>query len=693
MQPRLRYSQEWKPGSQPLQQAAWAGMLLLLWGLGAPLLALAAEEKPATDPGFKDHEGFPTLIEPFTPPTLAELDAKTTWVEQPVVDSLERFADFLRDNPPPLSVPEALKLRNLNADENEKIIASLRILPSKDNPQEPNAKITRRLKADLRSFNPLLRNSIEESDYHGLTGVSLFSFDWNMVPYGNADFISSWHTSQDGLYEKVVLRDDLTWSDGQPITAHDVVFSYRVIMHPEVPIPAVRSGTDEIRWIEAYDDRTLVFFHKKALATSIWNINFPLIPRHVYAQTWHKDVSLVNHDAHKALEQKPVVGGEYELVERVHRRYVLLKRREGYYRHKGKEVRRQPTYAEIRLEIIEEPNTALLALKRGDIDELEISVAQWKKQTTDDKYFEKNTKIRGTEWTYFYFGWNNKHIIFKDRAVREAMAYAYPHETLLKGINNDLTEPCLGIFHPASPMFPQTPVYQYKKNLPKAAEILAKAGWEDHDGDNVLDKVIDGQKIDFRFTMICSSDPLRIATCQLMKNSLEKLGIRCNIRPMEQSALFDKEQKHDFDAYFGGWGSGSDPDTSDNIWSTQAAIDGRNFVSYSNRYVDGLYQLGKQLPYPKETENLSPTAATIKAERERIFAEYKLGEVGIAVDATRHQIYAKIHELIYQDQPVTFLYYRNSYYGISNRLRGYQFSPRGPYHYSPGFGSIWPAAE
>ena len=59
----------------------------------------------------------------------------------------------------------------------------------------------------------------------------------------------------------------------------------------------------------------------------------------------------------------------------------------------------------------------------------------------------------------------------------------------------------------------------------------------------------------------------------------------------------------------------------------------------------------------------------------------------------RAEIYGQIANLIYEDQPYMFLYNQNSFYGFSKSLRGYRFSPRGPFDYSPGFGSIWkPAA-
>ena len=61
--------------------------------------------------------------------------------------------------------------------------------------------------------------------------------------------------------------------------------------------------------------------------------------------------------------------------------------------------------------------------------------------------------------------------------------------------------------------------------------------------------------------------------------------------------------------------------------------------------------------------------------------------------AKRAEKYARIQEILYEDQPYTWLYWRNSFYGFSKDLRGYVFSPRGPFHYSPGFGSLWMPRE
>ncbi len=231
------------------------GLLAALAPMGSARSALAAESKaaaaaPAEKPG--------PAIEPFTAPPLAELDKTAGWIDQPVVD----FTALLRkdqDRTKPLvSVSEALKLKNDSAAANDKILSALGRLPSNDQQVDWNATMNRHTGGDVKSTNPILISSVTEFDLLGLTGFGLMGFDWNLEMAASSESVRSWQSSKDHLMDKFVLRDDLTWSDGVPITAHDVVFSFQVIMNPNVPVPAVRSGTDKLRWIEAYDDRTLV---------------------------------------------------------------------------------------------------------------------------------------------------------------------------------------------------------------------------------------------------------------------------------------------------------------------------------------------------------------------------------------------------------------------------------------------------
>ncbi len=598
-------------------------------------------------------------LKPFTPPPLAEIDAKAEWISMPVEDSLKLLQAELAKTKPAITVAEALALKNTSAEANLQIQDALGRLPASDSEVDYEATITRFMSADVKSTNPVMYNSVQEGDVNSLTSYGLFSFDWTLRPFAVSEFVKSWQSSKDRMYDKVVLRSDATWSDGKPITAHDVVFSFKTILDTRIPIPAVRSQTDELRWVEAYDDYTLMFFHKESSPTNVWKLNFPVIPKHIYEKSIEADTTMQDSEYHVKYENDPVVGGAYKIVKRIRGQEIVLERRDDYHMHDGKQVRDKPYFKTVRFRITQDLNVALLALKKGDLDEMILQPEQWVNQTNDDEFYAHNTKARGVEWVYFYFGWNMDEPtapFFKEKKVREAMGYAFDHEELLKTLCYDLYEPCLGIFHPTGWMAPKQMPAPLKHDIAKAEKLLDEAGWTDGDGDGIRDKEINGKPVKFEFTIVCSNVPQRVAFCNLLRQNLDEIGVVCNVRPLEATVLSDVLLKKQFQANFGGWGTGADPSTIKNIWKTGES---RNFNKYTNPEVDKLL---------KEAE--------MEFDRDK-----------------QAELYGKIHTAIYNDHPVTFLYYQHSFYGFNKRLRGYRFSPRGPYHYSPGFGSIWKATQ
>ncbi|MEX2357201.1 MAG: peptide ABC transporter substrate-binding protein, partial [Pirellulaceae bacterium] len=109
-----------------------------------------------------------------------------------------------------------------------------------------------------------------------------------------------------------------------------------------------------------------------------------------------------------------------------------------------------------------------------------------------------------------------------------------------------------------------------------------------------------------------------------------------------------------FDAAFGGWGSGTDPYSTKNIFGTD---ENRNYGQYSNPEVDKLFEEGL----------------------------YELDQ------DERAKIYGKVHTILHEDQPYTWLFYRTDLQAFNKELRGYKMSPSGPFIYNPGTHSIWRA--
>jgi peptide/nickel transport system substrate-binding protein len=259
---------------------------------------------------------FGDMIEPFEPPTLEELDAMVEWEDRPVLDSMKLLREHLESEQPLVTVEQALSIKNNSPEDNDKIYSAMRRLPASDGEANWGAEINRHGYGDVNSTNPILSSSVVEGEVNGLMGFGLFSFDWDFNPFASSDTVESWQTSKDGMYDKVVMRKDLTWSDGTPITAHDVVFSFKTIMTSAVPVPAMRTGTDKLKWIEAYDDHTLVYFQKQPYATNVWNLNFSVLPKHIYEERLPADPTLSNDPYFVNLENNPITGGPYVIKSR-----------------------------------------------------------------------------------------------------------------------------------------------------------------------------------------------------------------------------------------------------------------------------------------------------------------------------------------------------------------------------------------
>ncbi|BBO36296.1 ABC transporter substrate-binding protein [Lacipirellula parvula] len=603
----------------------------------------------------------------FEPPSLEELD-KLQWKEGQVADGMALLREEKKDEPAPaLTAEEALKLRNDSPENNAKILAAMGVLqPEGGKGVNDGAKIVRHAGGDLNSTNPLFQSSVTDGEFGDLTGIAIMSFDRQLKNFAPKDVVVSWQTSEDGMVDRFVLRDDMTWSDGKPFTAYDVEFTFKLIMsdHALLVIPAIRgSGTDQIKAVKAYDDHTVVIFHKEPLATNVTNINFPILPQHIYEKSVVEDPSLKRSAYHTEQEAKPVTAGPYEYVSRKRGEEFVVRRRESYYMHDGKQVRDKPNFAEVRVKTIEDMNTALLALKSGDIQQMEFRAEQWADQTSGDDFYAKNTKVTAPEWTEFHIEWNERtpdgkspSPFFGDSRVRWAMSYAFDYDELIKTITHGLYQQGQGTFHPTSWMFPKNPPELMKQNLDKAEDLLEEAGWTDSDGDGVRDKEIDGQLVPFEFQLMTSQTETGIQTATLMKECLEQIGVIANVKPTEFVVMQDKLIKHEFDACLGGWGAGTDPSMQSNIYGTGAQ---RNYGQYSNPKVDQLFVEGLR--------ELDP--------------------------AKRAVIYGNIHLQLWEDQPVTWLFYRNAFFGFNKSLRGYNFGALGPFKYSPGFNSLFvPAA-
>ena len=269
------------------------------------------------------------------------------------------------NQPPPIPVAEALALRNTSDVENEKILNSLGRVAAPDGSDiDYDQTWVRHVAGDLKSANPILRSSITEFEFQAMTGFNgggLIANDRQLKYFAPAATISSWQSSKDHLMDKIVLRDDIIWSDGKPITAHDVEFSFKVIMSSRVPVPAVRqSATSSL-------GRGLRRSHRGDLPQGgagherREHRTFPIIPKHIYEKSIAEDPTMTRSDYHTKHG-----GPSGRRRGRTNWRHACGTRNSSSAAARtttctnGKQVRPKPYFKEIRIKAIEDLNTALL---------------------------------------------------------------------------------------------------------------------------------------------------------------------------------------------------------------------------------------------------------------------------------------------------------------------------------------------
>jgi microcin C transport system substrate-binding protein len=451
-----------------------------------------------------------------------------------------------------------------------------------------------------------------------------------------------YEVSKDGMTITFYMRKNAVFSDGKAITAEDVKFSFDAIFDPHYKAAVMQTYYENIASVEVVDPHTVKFNIKKKYFKNLESAaGITVLPKHIYG------------DKSKKMNKEALGSGPYMIEKYDQGRSIILTRNPKWW---GASL---PYYAgsykadKIHLRIIREDNAALETLKRGELDYkglspedyfLKTKGAPWGTKVLTKRY--ENSTPRSTP----FVGWNNKHVIFKDREVRLAMTHLYNREEMAKKFFFGVAKPATGPWYQQNPSAnPKTKAIAYDPK--KAKEILAKAGWADTDKNGVLDKVIDGQKKEFRFTLLNpNKDYEKYFT--VYKEELKKAGIDMSISNIEWNAFQKKMDEKDFEALFLVWGGTIEPDPKQ-IWHTASSQKGgSNFITYSNPKVDQLIDRAREEMDEKK----------------------------------RRPMMQEIYDLVAQDVPYTFLINTTaSFYGYNSRMQMVQPT----YKYAVGFDTWW----
>jgi peptide/nickel transport system substrate-binding protein len=491
--------------------------------------------------------------------------------------------------------------------------------PSADAPHD-GGRLVRRLDVDLVTMNPVVSSSRGDRYVVQYLFTPLIRLDRQLQPV--AGLADSWEVSPDGLVYRFRLNQKATHSDGRPVRANDVVFTLGKIVDPSSEAIQFSGAFEQLDMSKtrAIDDHTVEVVFRRVKAQQLVHFTDVLVlPEHVYSKGNFRD----------DFNEQAVGSGPYRLVRREAGKEVVLERRSDYWGPK-------PPIRTVVFKVITDQSVAFNALKRGEIDEAMLTSDTWARERANPALTNQIDLRRFYLLNYNFLAWNNRHPLFKEKEVRRAMSMCMPVEAVIRDLYHGTARAMTGPFTPDEWAYnPSVPVIRY--DPAEALRLLQGAGWGDSDNDGVLDR----QGRPFRFSLIIMSGGTGHQLAQMLQAELKKIGVQLEISLMDGAMAIEKLMGGNFEAGYLSWDLDVDPDPYPLFHSTQTYPRGQNFVGYANAEVDKLLEQGR-----------------------------------VELDqAKRKEIYWRVHQLLAEDQPYTWVIQVSQKWGVNRRVRGVDASP------------------
>lgn len=419
-----------------------------------------------------------------------------------------------------------------------------------------------------KELNPLRVNSMSFLDASKLLFEPLAEYNgsFKLEPV----IAQSWEFAGGTSECTVRLKNNINWSDGQPITSADVVFSFDTIKSAESS--AFKEKLEHVYSYQAVGTDAVKIIFDQVYADAFDVLTIPIVPSHVFKT----DPLAV-----------PVASGPYKISN-----YTKLKQLElvpndrwirlGSVQDSGK----APYIEKITVQFINDVDAFSTAFQSKELDVLHTQSYDW------EKYSEiKDVKTyKYTSLYYDFVGFNFNNSIFQDKAVRKAILAAINRNALIEKYllgNAVLTD---------APVNPNSWLYDseavntsYSKT--NAQNLLKDAGFADSNNDKILDRKYDDVNQTLSFTLITNSEnEFRVKIAEEIKKNLEEVGFGVEVKTMPFEEMKTAIATKKFDAVLTGYNLSPSQDLSFAFHSSQIAS-GRNFMSYSNLTMDNyLYE-------------------------------------------------------------------------------------------------------
>ncbi len=388
------------------------------------------------------------------------------------------------------------------------------------------------------------------------------------------------------------LRKGIKFHDGTPVTAHDIVFSYEILMSEDYAGPD-KYIVEPLEYVKALDDYTIEFKTKEVFAPFLFGTaTLPPMPRHLLKDIPIKDMASAD------FWKEPIGAGPWKFVEWVPGQYALLERNPDYWEFdqpgvKGGKV--GPWAERLRLKVIPESNTSVAALEAGELTYMtRVDPGQVDRLKQDYK-----GRLDSYDWNRMGFGYqlfNHEKWPTSEKAVRQALSYALNRQAIIDGVMDGKARIPAGPIPMVHWAYDDT-LKGYPYDPQKAAEVLEAAGFKKN-ADGIYEK--DGKPLKIKYVATKGHKLIEGIALQSQKDWSD-LGVEMEMEFVEFNTLLKGLKTGDFNISFLGSGFSVDPHYyfysafhSDNIILNEEGVNqGSNRYRYRNEKVDQLIERGK----------------------------------------------------------------------------------------------------
>jgi len=437
--------------------------------------------------------------------------------------------------------------------------------------------------AGITGTNLMLVSDAPTSSLIGLVTETLVGVnprDAQHIP-GLAD---SWEIAPDGKTYTFHLRPGVTWHDGAPFTADDVILSLDAQASPETGTLYTTSFNETVAQHSKIDDLTVELVATAVLAPIVFlaSGNVPVMPKHIWGDVpfadWATDPGTTGEDPTRVIGTGPFTFSSLDTAAGV----VTIEKNPNYYQQ-------VPVIDQVKYQTWPDSTSAVEALRADQLDLIYGSLSP-----TDANSLQSDPAFGVDVYdTYGFtlFGYNldpTRTTLFQDVRTRQALAYALDRQSVVDNIMLGYAEVAEGPQPKLSTAYaPDQMRTHYAYDIEKAKQLLAEAGWADADGDGVLE--LGDQKLEFSL-VYGAGVPTWDQIVAYAQETWAEIGVRMSPTPVDFSTVLlpivsGPAPSHDFEmlGVSLSWGPSGDQSP---MYSTSGYEGGFNFMKYSNPEVD-----------------------------------------------------------------------------------------------------------